>query len=74
MDVERPLDALNASRNKRVLVELQNKRQLVGTLKAFDIHINLVMDDVEERENGEMLRKLGTVFVRGGIVVLVSPA
>lgn len=74
MDVERPLDALNASRNKRVLVELQNKRQLVGTLKAFDIHINLVLDDVEERENGEMVRKLGTVFVRGGIVVLVSPA
>jgi small nuclear ribonucleoprotein (snRNP)-like protein len=74
MDIERPLDALNAARNKRVLVELKSKRQLVGLLKAFDIHINLVLDDVEERENGEMLRKLGNVFVRGDMIVLISPA
>ena len=75
MDPERPLDALNAARNKRVLVELKSKRQIVGLLKAFDIHINVVLDDAEERdENGQMVRKLGTVFVRGDMIVLVSPA
>jgi len=75
MDAERPLDALNAARNKRVLVELKSKRQLVGVLKAFDIHINVVLDEAEERdENGQMVRKLGTVFVRGDMIVLVSPA
>ena len=74
MEVERPLDALNQSRGKRVLVELKNKRQITGTLKAFDIHINIVLDDAEERENGEILRKLGNVFVRGDMIVLVSPA
>ncbi len=75
MDPERPLDALNAARNKRVLVELKSKRQIVGLLKAFDIHINVVLDDAEERdENGQMVRKLGTVFVRGDMIVLVSPS
>ena len=75
MDPERPLDALNMARNKRVLVELKSKRQIVGLLKAFDIHINIVLDDAEERdENGQMVRKLGNVFIRGDMIVLVSPA
>ena len=73
MDVERPLDALNAARNKRVVVELKSKRQFIGILKAFDIHINLVMEDAEERENGEMIRKLGNTFVRGDMIVSISP-
>jgi small nuclear ribonucleoprotein len=75
MDAERPLDALNAARNKRVIVELKSKRQLVGILKAFDIHINVVLDDAEERdEQGQIVRKLGQVFVRGDMIVIVSPA
>ncbi len=74
METSRPLDALNASRNKRVLVELKNKTQIIGTLKAFDIHINIVLDDAEEREGGELKRKIGNVFIRGDTIILVSPA
>lgn len=75
MDFERPLDALNAARNKRVLVEMKNKRQVLGVLKAFDIHINTVLDDAEERdEDGKPARKLGQVFIRGDMIVLVSPS
>lgn len=75
MDPERPLDALNAARNKRVIVELKSKKQIIGVLKAFDIHINVVLDDAEERdENGQTARKLGNVFIRGDMIVLVSPS
>ena len=74
MESERPLDALNQSRGKRVLVELKNNKQFVGTLKAFDIHINTVLEDAEERANGEVTRKVGLVFVRGDAIVLISPA
>ena len=74
MESERPLDALNQSRGKRVLVELKNNKQFVGTLKAFDIHINTVLEDAEERVNGEVTRKVGLVFVRGDAIVLISPA
>lgn len=70
----RPLDALNAARGKRVIVELKNKTQLIGKLRAFDIHINTVLDEAEERENGEVKRKLGTVFLRGDTIVMISPA
>jgi len=70
----RPLDALNEARNKRVIIELKNGKQLVGSLKAFDIHINIVLENAEERENGQITRKLGQVFVRGDTITIISPA
>ena len=69
----RPLDALNAARSKRVIVELKNGKQYIGVLKAFDIHVNVVLENAEERSNGEVARKLRTVFLRGDAIVLISP-
>ncbi len=74
METERPLDALNEARNKRVIVELKNKAQVIGKLKAFDIHINTVLEEAEEWENGAMKRKIGRTFIRGDMIVMVSPA
>ena len=73
MDASRPLDALNKARDKKVIVELKNNRQYVGTLNAFDIHINVVLDNAEEREAGNLKRKLGTVFIRGDTITVISP-
>ncbi len=69
----RPLDMLNAARDKRVVVELKNNKQFVGKLKAFDIHINVVLEEAEERVNGELTRKLGSVFIRGDTIIIISP-
>ena len=69
----RPLDALNQARNKRVIIDLKNGHQYVGKLKAFDIHINTVLAEAEERMDGEVKRKLGTVFVRGDTIITISP-
>jgi small nuclear ribonucleoprotein len=68
----RPLDALNKGRNKKVIIELKNGKQFVGDLKSFDIHINVVLENVEERENGEVKRKLGTLFIRGDTITIIS--
>ena len=73
MESDRPLDALNQSRGKKVMVELKNGKQFTGTLKAFDIHINTVLDDAEELADNELKRKLGTVFLRGDTIILISP-
>ena len=75
MDASRPLDALNDARNKRVIVELKSNKQIIGMLKAFDIHINIVLGDAEERSlTGEITRKLGNVFIRGDTITVISPA
>ena len=70
---DRPLDALNNSRGKRVIVNLKNGKQYVGTLKAFDIHINTVLDNAEEREDNKIVKKMGTVFIRGDAIIVISP-
>lgn len=74
MEPERPLDALNAARGKRVIVELKNQKQIIGNLKAFDIHINIVLENAEEHVEGELKRKLGKIFVRGDTIILISQA
>ena len=74
METSRPLDAFNAARNKRTIVELKNNKQYIGKLKAFDIHINVVLEEAEERVNGEVTRKLGMIFIRGDTITVISPA
>ena len=70
----RPLDTLNQARNKSVMVDLKNGSRYVGKLRAFDIHINTVLTEAEEHQNGEVKRKLGTVFIRGDTITIISPA
>ena len=72
-EASRPLDALNQARDKRVIVELKNNKQYVGKLKAFDIHINVVLENAEEHEAGELKRKLGVIFIRGDTITVISP-
>ena len=74
MDATRPFDALNSARDKKVILELKSGKQIVGILKAFDQHINTVIEQAEEHENNELKRKLGTTFVRGDTIILISPS
>ena len=73
MELERAFDVLNLAKGKRVVVELKNKKQIVGVFKVFDQHINTVLEDAEEWEDGKIVRKLGNVFIRGDMIILVSP-
>ncbi|MAH03658.1 hypothetical protein CMI39_02620 [Candidatus Pacearchaeota archaeon] len=72
--IERPLDLLNNSKNKEVLVHLKGDKQFVGTLLAFDIHINLVLDNTKEMQDNELKRNIGLTFLRGDTIIFISPA
>jgi len=72
-EVSRPLDALNEARGKRVIIDMKNSKQYVGKLRSFDIHINVVLEEAEERAEGEVKRKMGTVFLRGDTITVISP-
>ena len=62
-------------KNEDGSTEIVDQRiELVGSLNAFDIHINVVLDDAEEMIDGQTTRKLGTVFIRGDTIVIISPA
>jgi small nuclear ribonucleoprotein len=72
--IDRPLDLLNQSKGKEILLHLKNNKQLVGKLLAFDIHINIVVDNTRELEEGEIKRSIGLAFVRGDTIIYISPA
>jgi len=72
--IERPLDMLNQSRGKEILVQLKNGNQFRGTLLAFDIHVNTVLDNAKEMENNEIKRSIGLTFLRGDTIIFISPA
>jgi len=72
--IERPLDLLNQSKGKEIIVQLKTGKQIVGTLLAFDIHINVVMDNAKEMENGQMVRSYGLAFLRGDTIIFISPS
>ncbi len=73
-EANRPLDVLNRALNTPVLVRLKGGREFRGVLNGYDIHMNLVLQDAEEIQNGEVVRKLGSVVIRGDTVVFVSPS
>jgi len=72
--IERPLDMLNQSKGKEILLQLKNDKQVTGTLLAFDIHINVVMDNAKELVNGELKKSVGLIFVRGDTIIYISPS
>ncbi|MFH0970017.1 MAG: LSm family protein [Candidatus Diapherotrites archaeon] len=71
--VSRPFDWLSDSIGKNVLVELKGNMSVRGVLKAFDVHMNLVLEDAESLENGQPKTKYGKVVLRGDNILLISP-
>ena len=59
------------SKDKVVLLRLRNDSTIQGTLKEFDIHMNLTLADAEDISD-ENAAKLGTVLIRGDNILAVS--
>jgi len=69
----KPLSVLGQSANKNVIVELKGKREYRGVLDGYDPHMNIVLKNAEEFYNGELVRKISLVIVRGDNVIYISP-
>lgn len=73
VNTSRPLDVLGKSLNSQVLIKLKGGREFRGVLESFDMHMNLVLKDAEELEEGESTTRLGVVLIRGDNIVYISP-
>ncbi|MCS7106161.1 MAG: LSm family protein [Candidatus Aenigmatarchaeota archaeon] len=69
---ERPIDALDKAKGKKVFVKLKNGEEITGILKALDLHLNLWLEEAEIQRNDNKI-KLGTILVRGDTIVYASP-
>lgn len=62
---------MSNSKGKVVLLRLRNTKTLQGTLKDFDIHMNLTMENAEDISN-EKHEQLGKILLRGDNIIAVS--
>jgi small nuclear ribonucleoprotein len=72
MMTERPIDALDRAKGKKIMIKLKNGEEITGILKALDLHLNLWLEESEVQKNENKIR-LGTVLVRGDTIVYASP-
>ena len=65
---------MNNSKDKVVLLRMRNTKTIQGTLKEFDIHMNMTLEDAEyiSNEKPEKPEKLGKVLIRGDNILAVS--
>jgi small nuclear ribonucleoprotein len=59
------------NRDKDVLLRLRNDKTIRGTLKEFDIHMNLTLENAEDITD-ETPVKLNTILLRGDNILLIS--
>lgn len=71
----KPLDVLQQSLHKSVLVEIRGGHAFRGTLESFDQHLNLVLSSAQEigKDGAEPVARPGMTLVRGDSVIFISP-
>lgn len=69
----KPLDVLQQSLHKRVVVELRGGHSFRGVLDAFDQHLNLILSASEEVVADTVTPHPGLTLLRGDSVVYIAP-
>jgi small nuclear ribonucleoprotein len=69
---DRPIDALDRAKGKKIMVKLKNGEEVTGILKALDLHLNIWLEEAEISKSDTKL-KVGTLLVRGDTIVYASP-
>ena len=69
---ERPIDALDRAKGKKVFIKLKNGEEVTGTLRALDLHLNLWVEDVDI-QGKEDKKKFSILLIRGDNILYASP-
>ncbi len=68
-----PLATLRRSINKRIKVWLKDGTILDGVVMSTDEVMNIMLVDTKEvNEKGEVVRKWGTVLLRGSTILMIQ--
>ena len=71
METVRPLDVLNRSKGNEITLFLKNSQKFKGKLKAFDIHLNVVLFEAVEIIDGKET-ECGDMIIRGDAIVTIQ--
>jgi len=57
---------------KRLFVQLNGNRKVLGILRGYDVFLNIVLDDAVEEKPGGERERIGMVVIRGNSVVMLE--
>ncbi|KIW81220.1 hypothetical protein Z517_04245 [Fonsecaea pedrosoi CBS 271.37] len=57
---------------KRLFVQLNGNRKVIGVLRGYDVFLNIVLDEAVEEKSGGERERLGMVVIRGNSVVMLE--
>jgi small nuclear ribonucleoprotein len=71
VDMVLPMEMLEKLLNSNVSLLLKDGRVVKGKLVGYDPYMNIVIDDAQESD-GENLKRLGKIVLRGNGVISIS--
>ena len=72
-----PAELIDRCIGSRIWVLMQGDKELVGTLRGFDVYVNMVLEDVEETEatpdGPRVTARLDTILLNGNNIAMLVP-
>ncbi len=70
--ITKPLNKLQRSVNKNVMVRLKNDIEYRGKMTNVDAYMNVILNDAEEFADGSLSANFGKVVIRGNNVLFIN--
>ncbi|XP_010482156.1 PREDICTED: sm-like protein LSM5 [Camelina sativa] len=71
-----PSELIDRCIGSKIWVIMKGDKELVGTLKGFDVYVNMVLEDVTEYEitaEGRRVTKLDQILLNGNNIAILVP-
>ncbi len=72
LKITKPLNKLQRSVNKNVMVRLKNDVEYRGKMTNVDAYMNVILNDAEEYADGTLSANYGKVVIRGNNVLFIN--
>lgn len=70
--IQKPLNILQKSTGKNVMVRLKNDIEYRGIMTNVDAYMNVILNDAEEFADGSLSANFGKVIIRGNNVLFIN--
>jgi U6 snRNA-associated Sm-like protein LSm5 len=71
-----PQELIDRCIGSKMWVIMKGDKELIGTLRGFDVYVNMVLEDVQEIEHtpeGKKITKLDSILLNGNHVAIMVP-
>ena len=72
LKIIKPLNKLQRSINKNVMIRLKNDIEYRGKMTNVDAYMNVILNDAEEYADGTLSANYGKVVIRGNNVLFIN--